>query len=118
MASTALSLVNGVPRQQSITVALPLIYDQVVNVVASGATPPSSINSPVTTGTAVNLPGGGSFTINSNSVPNLEIFLNGVALEYLVDWAVFATPPTYTAVAFTFNLVTGDEIVFRILRNS
>jgi hypothetical protein len=118
MASTALVLVNGVPRQQAITVSQPLIYDQSVQVVASGATPPSSIAGPITAGTAVTLPSSGSYTLNTNSIANLQVYLNGDRLEQTFDWTTSGSGPNYTAVQFTFQLNVLDRVDFRIERTS
>lgn len=118
MPSTALVLVNGVPRQQAITVSLPLIYDQSVLIVASGGTPPASVNAPVTAGTAVTLPASGIYTLNANSVANLQVFLNGDRLEQVYDWTTSGSGPNYTAVQFTFQLNALDRLDFRIERSS
>lgn len=115
--AVALALVNGVPRQQTIP-GTSLIYDQSVAIVVSGASPPISLNGPVTTGTAVTLPASGSYTLNVNSVPNLNVYLNGDRLESVIDWNTSGAGPTYTAVQFTFNLVAGDRIDFRMERTS
>lgn len=115
MALPILSLVNGVPRGQS---SLPLIYDQTVSVVASGASPPSSITGPVTSGTAVTLPASQSYTLNTNSIANLQIYLNGDRLEQVLDWTTSGGGPNYTAVQFTFQLNALDVLVFRIERSS
>jgi hypothetical protein len=118
MGSTALVLVSGVPRQQTITTSLPLIYDQTVSVVSSGGTPPSSINGPISAGTAVTLPGSETYTLNTNSVANLQIYLNGDRLEQTLDWTTSGSGPNYTAVQFTFQLNALDVLVFRIERSS
>jgi len=74
-----------VPRQ-SVLPGTSLIYDQSVTIVASGATPPGSLNAPVTAGTAITLPGSGSYTLNANSVANIQVYLNGDRLEQTFDW--------------------------------
>ncbi len=118
MATSALTLVNGVPRMTAITASLPLIYDQSVTVVVSGASPPSSLNGPVTSGTAITLPASGSYTLNANSVPNLQVYLNGDRTESTIDWNTSGSGPTFTAITFTFNLVAGDRVDLRIERGS
>jgi hypothetical protein len=118
MASTALVLINGVPRQQTITVSQPLIYDQSVSIVASGATPPSSLNFPVVAGTGITLPSSGSYTLNTNSVANLQVYLNGDRVEQVFDWTTSGSGPNYTAIQFTFDLRVGDRVDFRIERTS
>jgi hypothetical protein len=113
--SNLLALINGVPRGQ---VVLPLIYDQTVSIVASGGSPPSSINGPVSSGTGVTLPSSQTYTLNSNSVANLQIYLNGDRLEQVLDWTTSGSGPNYTAVQFTFQLNALDVLVFRIERSS
>ena len=112
MASTALALVNGVPRQQSITASTPLIYDQSITVVSSGAGA-NQINGPVTTGTAIALPASGTYTLNTNSVANIQIFLNGDRLEQTFGWATSGSGPNYTAFSLTLDLVVGDRLDIR-----
>ena len=116
--AVALALVNGVPRQQTIP-GTSLIYDQSVSIVASGGSAGSnSVNGPVTSGTPITLPSSGSYTLNANSVANVQIFLNGDRLEQTFDWVISGTGPNYTAVAFTFNLVVNDRVDFLIERTS
>src|SRR5579863_3219138 len=98
MGSTALVLINGVPRQQTITTSLPLIYDQTVTVVSSGGSPPSTLNGPVSSGTAITLPGSMTYTLNSNSVANLNVYLSGQKLEQVLDWTTSGSGPSYTAI--------------------
>lgn len=118
MATSALVLINGVPRMQSITASQPLIYDQSVSIVTSGATPPGSLNGPITAGTAVTLPSSGSYTLNVNNIANLQVYLNGDRLEQVFDWTTSGSGPNFTAVQFTFQLNAGDRIDFRIERSS
>lgn len=114
--ANALTLTNGVPRQAVIP-GTSLIYDQSVTVVASGAGA-NQINGPVTTGTAITLPSSGSYTLNANSVANLNVYLNGDRLEQTFDWNTSGAGPTFTAISLTFNLVVGDRIDFRAERTS
>lgn len=118
MGTTALVLINGVPRQQTISASLPLIYDQSVTIVSSGGNGSTTINGPVTSGTAITLPASGSYTLNTNSVANVQVYLNGDRLEQTFDWNTSGGGPTYTAVSFTFNLQVGDRVDFRIDRSS
>jgi hypothetical protein len=104
MALPVLSLVRGVPRGQS---TLPLIYDQ-----------STSVASPITAGTALTLPASGTYTLNSSSVANLQVYLNGDRMEQTFDWTTSGSGPNYTAIQFTFNLVAGDRVDFRIDRAS
>lgn len=117
MASSALALVNGIPRMTPITAAQPAIYDQSVAIVATGAVPPASVTGPVNSGTALTLPASGVYTVSS-SVPNMNVFLNGDRLEYLIDWQTQGSGPNFTQFALTFGLVAGDRLDLRIERLS
>lgn len=110
MGSSALVLVNGVPRMQVISASLPLIYDQSVTIVVSGGNGSTTLNGPVTSGTAITLPSSGSYTLNANSVPNLQVYLNGDRVESTIDWNTSGAGPTFTALVFTFDLVVGDRV--------
>lgn len=115
--SNYLALVNGIPRQS----ALPgtgLIYDKSVSIVASGATPPASVNGPVTAGVAITLPSSGTYTLDTNGVANINVFLNGDRLEQTFDWLTSGSGPNFTAIQFTFGLVAGDRIDIRSERSS
>lgn len=111
-----LALVNGVPRQ-SVLPGTTLIYDQSITIVTSGATPPSSLNGPVTTGTAITLPASGSYTLNANSIANIQVYLNGERLEQVFDWSTSGAGPTYTAIQLTFQLEVGDRLDIRSERS-
>lgn len=115
--ANALSLVNGVPRQSAIP-GTSLIYDQSVTIVASGGNGSTTLNGPITSGTAITLPVSGSYTLNINSVPNVNVYLNGDRLESVIDWNTSGAGPTYLAVQLTFNIVVGDRVDFRIERTS
>ena len=112
-----LALVNGVPRQ-SVLPGTTLIYDQSIQIVASGGTPPGSVNGPVTAGTALTLPASGNYTLNANNIANINVFLNGDRLEQVFDWTTSGAGPTYTAIQFTFQLNAGDRIDIRSERSS
>lgn len=103
-----LRLSNGIPRSfnegSSVT-----IYDQSLTVVTSGAGA-NQINGPVTSGTSVTLPGSQTYTS-----AELQIYLNGDRLEPVFDYTYVGSPPR-TQVQFTFDLVVGDRIDFRIDR--
>lgn len=115
MATTSLSLVNGVPRQVTI---LPLIYDQTISVVSSGGNGSTTLNGPINSGTAITLPSSETYTINTNSVANLQLRLNGQWLEQIYDWNTSGSGPSYSAIQLTIGLVVGDVLEFRIERNS
>ena len=115
--SLALVLINGVPRQQTVTVSLPAIYDEAIEIVASGATPPTSLNGPVTTGTAITLPYSETYTVSSG-VSNMNVMLNGQYLEYVYDWSTAGSGPNYSQLQLTFDLEVSDLLELRIERNS
>lgn len=114
--SNYLALVNGVPRQTVLPVN-PSIYDQSVTVVVSGGNGSTTLNGPITAGTAITLPGSGTYTLNGSSIPNLEVFLNGQRQESVFDWNTSGSGPNYTAISFTYGLIAGDRIDFRIERS-
>lgn len=116
MATSALTLVNGMPRMTAITASLPLIYDQSITVVASGAGA-NQINGPVSASTAITLPASGTYTLNANSVPNISIYLNGDRLEYTFDWNTVGST-AFTQFSLVFGLVVGDRLDIRAERSS
>ena len=95
MAGTVLALVNGVPRSGSATGVV--IYDQRY-----------AVTGPISAGIPVTLPV--SQTYSSNE---LNIFLNGDRLEATYDYNYTGSIPR-TQVTFTFGLVSGDAVDFRI----
>jgi hypothetical protein len=103
-----LRLVSGVPRSfaEGGSVA---IYDQSLTLVASnpGA---NEIIGPISAGTNVTLPGGQTYTSEE-----LKVELNGQSLDAVFDYNYVGSPPR-TQVAFTFDLLVGDRINFRIDR--
>ena len=102
-----LALVSGLPRMVTEGTA---IYDQPLTVVASGAGA-NQVNGPVNAGVSVTLPSAGTY--NSTE---LQIFLNGTRLEAVFDYNYVGTVMR-TQVQFTFGLVVGDVLVFRIDRD-
>jgi hypothetical protein len=95
------TMVSGVPRMQTIPSAtLPSIYDEQFDVV-----------SPTTAGTSVTLPVSGTYTSDE-----LEIYLNGQKLLHVEDYTYVGSPPR-TQVQFTFDLVVGDKLLFRKIRD-
>lgn len=95
-----LRLVNGVPRHQDEASNTP-IYDQSVD-----------INSTITSGTSVTIPGGETY-----NGQELEIYFNGQVLDDVVDYTFVGSPPR-TQVQFTFNLEPGDRIRYRKIRGA
>lgn len=96
---------NGVLRSFQESNSL-TIYDQPLTVVASGAGA-GQINGPITAGTPVTLPLGKTYTAYE-----LEVYLNGQRLEDSIDYSFNSS----TTVAFTFDIVVGDLLRFRIDR--
>src|SRR5271166_4432005 len=104
--SSALTLINGFPRMTAIVASLPLIYDNTITIVSSGGNGSTTLNGPITSSTAITLPSSGTYTLNTNSVPNLQIYLNGQRLEESgFDWNTSGSGPSYTAFSLTFGLV-------------
>ena len=93
-----LALVNGIPRMVAEASSV-TIYDQTYDVVSS-----------ITTGVSVTLPSSGTYTGEE-----LEIRLNGVRMDSGIDYNFVGSPPR-TQVAFTFDLVIGDQLNFRVDR--
>jgi hypothetical protein len=93
-----LKLVGGVPRlvDESISVT---IYDE--NYAVEGT---------ITTGTPVTLPASGTY-----DSAELEVTLNGQRLEPVFDYNYVGSVPR-TQVSFTFDLIAGDSIGFRVDR--
>lgn len=91
-----LRLINGIPR----LVAGPAIYDETY-----------SVSGTITTGNPITLPASGTY--NSEE---LEVRLNGQRLESVVDYNYVGGSPPRTQVAFTFDLVIGDQVNFRVDR--
>jgi len=99
MSGTFLALVNGFPRSQAANVYVP-VYDQRYTVA-----------SPITSGTAVTLPASGSYV-----GAELQVYFNGQRLEPSADYN-YVGSGTKTQVTFTFNLVVGDLVDFRVDRS-
>lgn len=106
-----LALVNGVPRQ-SVLPGTQTIYDQSLTIVASGATGSNQMNGPVASGASVTLPASQTYT-----GAELNVYLNGDRLESVFDYVYVGTGSTKTQIQFTFGLVVGDRVDFRIDRS-
>lgn len=94
-----LALVSGVPRMVDET-ALPTIYTENYSVGGGG----------ITTGVPITLPSSQTY-----SSTELEVDLNGQSVDAGVDYTYVGSPPR-TQIAFTFDLVDGDVLTFRIIR--
>lgn len=94
-------------------------YDETVDIVSSGATPPTSLNGPIVTGTDITLPNNSRegnvaqyYTVGKGA---LEIFLNGQFLSLNNDWTeVGATGAPSQTIQIQQGLVVGDVLEFRI----
>ena len=95
-----LALVNGIPRMVAENSA-PSIYDETYSVVST-----------ITTGSPVTLPSSGTYTGEE-----LEVRLNGVRMDSGIDYN-FVGSPARTQISFTFDLVAGDDVNFRVDRSA
>lgn len=94
-------------------------YDENVDIVASGATPPTSLNGPIISGTVINLPLNSRlanitqyYTVGNGA---LQVFLNGQYLRLGVDWSQVGSAGTASSqIMILQGLVVGDELEFRI----
>jgi hypothetical protein len=102
-----LELINGLPRMKAEAASL-TIYDETLEVVASGAGA-GEINGPITSGTSVPLPNSQTYTGDE-----LEIYLEGNRLYSVYDYTTVSS----TQVQFTFDLIVGDYLRFRIDRSA
>lgn len=94
-------------------------YDEPVDIVTSGATPPTSLNGPVLAGTNINLPNNTRlanivqyYTVGSGA---LQVYLNGQYLRLGIDWAEVGAPNTASnEIEILQQLEIGDSLEFRI----
>ncbi|NJO48241.1 MAG: hypothetical protein HC840_00835 [Leptolyngbyaceae cyanobacterium RM2_2_4] len=94
-------------------------YDEPVDIVASGETPPTSLNGPVLVGTEIFLPDNTRlasitqyYTVGDGA---LQVFLNGQYLRLGVDWSeVGSTGTASNSVLILQQLEVGDSLEFRI----
>lgn len=103
-----LRLSNGVPRSFQESASL-TIYDESLTVVASSPDA-NEIVGPINAGVNVTIPGSQTYT-----AAELQIYLNGDRLEPVFDYAYVGSAPR-SQVQFTFGLVVGDRVDFRIDR--
>lgn len=94
-------------------------YDELISIVASGATPPTSLNGPISSGTILLLPnnsraaGAPERYIVGNGA--LEVFLNGQYLILGHDWAeVGSTSSLSDQIQILQGLVVGDTLELRV----
>lgn len=95
-----LRIVSGVPRSFEETGSV-TIYNEVL-----------SVGTTITAGTNVTLPASGTYTSEE-----LEVYLNGQRLSVSEDYNYVGSPPR-TQVAFTFDLISGDKVMFRVDRGA
>lgn len=101
-----LRLFNGVPRSFNESGSGAPIYNESY-----------SVGSTITTGTPLTIPNSGVYTVTSG-VTALNVFLNGQKLIFTTDWNTSGAGPNYTAVSFTFDLLSGDVVEFREERDT
>lgn len=107
-----LALVNGLPRMVEES-GTPVIYDDYIDIVASGAVGDNQLDEVnATTGTSISLPNSGEYTADE-----LEIYLNGNRMEDIIDYN-YVGAGTRTQISFTFDLIAGDRIRFRVDRSA
>ena len=95
-------------------------YDEVVEIVASGATPPTSLNGPISIGTNITLPNNSregnipqQYTVGAGT---LMVFLNGqfIDVESNAYSEVGTAGSPSSQIQTQIALVVGDELEFRI----
>lgn len=94
-------------------------YDEPVMIVASGATPPTSLNGPIAPTTLITLPNNSrlgalpqKYTVGKGG---LEVYLNGQYLALNEDWAeVGLAGSASNQIQILQDLRVGDELRFRI----
>lgn len=94
-------------------------YDEPVDIVASGATPPTSLNGPVVSGTNITLPNNTrmgnvaqKYTVGRGI---LQVYLNGVYQRLGADWSeVGSAGSPSTQIQMSKDLEVGDSLEFRI----
>lgn len=107
-----LALINGLPRMVDES-ASPVIYDDYLKVVASGASGANEINlADVETGDNITLPNSGSY-----EGEELEVYLNGDRLQDVFDYN-YVGSGTKTQISMTFDLEVNDILRFRVDRGA
>jgi hypothetical protein len=95
-------------------------YDEVIEIVASGATPPTSLNGPISPGTNITLPNNSRegnipamYTVGRGS---LLVFLNGqfMDLESGAYTEIGASGTPSSVIQIQITLVVGDELEIRL----
>lgn len=103
-----LRLSDGIPRsfQESSSTA---IYDETLDVVG-GSPGAGEIAGPITSGTPITLPSSQEYDSEE-----LEVYVNGQRMDSLLDYNFEGSPPR-TQISFTFDIVVGDRLRFRVDR--
>jgi hypothetical protein len=104
-----LRLSGGVARQFTESSAV-AIYDQQLTIVSGSPANSNQMTGPVNAGVSVTLPQSGTY-----SSAELQVQLNGQQLEPVLDYT-YVGSGTRTQVQFTFQLVVGDVVDFRVDR--
>lgn len=94
-------------------------YDEPIDIVDTGATPPTSLNGPVTAGTVIVLPPNTRmasitqyYTVGSGA---LQVYLNGVFQRLGIDWLEVGSAGTASSqIMILLQLEVGDSVEFRI----
>lgn len=94
-------------------------YDEVVEIVVSGATPPNSLNGPITVGTNITIPNNS----REGNIPQFYTVGKGMLMVFLNGQFLDIESGAYTEVGTTgapsnqiqtqYALVVGDELEFR-----
>lgn len=94
-------------------------YDESVEIVTSGETPPTTLNGPISANTLIELP---LNSRKSNAIQRytvgkgiLQVYLNGQYLRLGIDWdEVGAAESEQVEIEILQNLAVGDVITFRM----
>jgi len=105
-----LRIINGMPRMADES-SSPSIYDEYIDIVASGAGANEIDVDDGETGDPITLPDSGTYEGNE-----LEIYLNGNRMEDVADYNWLGSG-TRTQISFTFDLEVGDRVRFRVDRD-
>jgi hypothetical protein len=94
-------------------------YDQTIDIVASGATPPTSLNGPISATTVITLPNNSRLAnvVQKYEVGSgfLEVFLNGVYQRLGIDWAEVGNAGSLSTQFKTLvQYVVGDSVELRL----
>lgn len=97
--SRAVTIIDGIPRLRGVYASSPEIYDESFAVGVGG----------INTGVGITLPNSQAY-----QGAELQVFLNGVAMEYGNDYTYVGETLLKTQISFLFDLIEGDQVRFRI----